>query len=68
MSVAGWRESIGSLLDSLPTLGYSANECYTGLLAPCFEDTSEIISMVVRDRRTAHPLRADGAGGGARAT
>ena len=56
-----------SLLDRLATPGYSdRGSAPSGLLALCFEDTSEILWMVVCYRRTSHPLRADGTGGRAR--
>jgi hypothetical protein len=67
MSGDRWSESKGSLLDSLATLGYSGRWApLSGPLALCFEDTCEILWMVVCYRRTAHPLRADGTGGRAR--
>jgi len=57
------RESIVSLLDSLWTLGYSGRwALFSGPLALCVGDTSEIISMVVLYWRTTHPLRVDGTG------
>lgn len=44
MSVERWSESKGSLIDSLSTLGYSGRwALFPGLLALCFEDTSEIL-------------------------
>lgn len=56
-------ESKDSLLDSLSTLGYSGRGSPPiAFLALCFEDTSEILWMVVCDRRPAHPVCADGAG------
>lgn len=42
------------------------DERRTRLLPLCFEDTCEIVSMVVCNRCTAHPLRVDGAGGSER--
>ena len=67
MSGDRWSESKGSLLDSLSTLGYSGRwSPLSGPLALCFEDTSEILCMVVCYRRIAHPLRTDGTGGRAR--
>jgi hypothetical protein len=39
-----WSESTGSLLDSLPTLGYSDRRVlFPGLLACCFGYTVEIL-------------------------
>jgi hypothetical protein len=44
MSVEKWSESIGRLLDSLPTLGYSDPRASpSDLLALCFGDTVEIL-------------------------
>jgi hypothetical protein len=43
-SVERWSEVKASLLDSLPTLGYSGRQVpHPGLLALCFGDISEII-------------------------
>ena len=67
MSGDRWSESKGSLLDSLSTLGYSGRWApISGHLALCFEDTCEILWMVVCYRCTAHPFRADGPGRRAR--